>query len=32
MAVFQAVESFRLFTGITPDAERMLRHFKSMGD
>jgi shikimate dehydrogenase len=31
MAVFQAVEAFRLFTGITPDAERMLRHFASMG-
>jgi len=27
MAVFQAVEAFRLFTGITPDAERMRRHF-----
>ena len=25
MAVFQAVEAFRLFTGIAPDAERMLR-------
>jgi shikimate dehydrogenase len=31
MAVFQAVEAFRLFTGITPDAPRMLRHFASMG-
>jgi shikimate dehydrogenase len=31
MAVFQAVEAFRLFTGITPDPERMLRHFASMG-
>ena len=31
MAVFQAVEAFRLFTGITPDAERMLRHFTSLG-
>lgn len=31
MAVFQAVEAFRLFTGITPDAERMSRHFSSMG-
>ena len=29
MAVFQAVEAFRLFTGITPDAERMLRDFAS---
>src|SRR4051794_7237585 len=31
MAVFQAVEAFRLFTGITPDPQRMLRHFASMG-
>lgn len=31
MAVFQAAEAFRLFTGITPDADRMLRHFASMG-
>jgi shikimate dehydrogenase len=31
MAVFQAVEAFRLFTGVTPDAERMQRHFASMG-
>ena len=31
MAVFQAVEAFRLITGITPDAARMLRHFASMG-
>jgi shikimate dehydrogenase len=30
MAVFQAVEAFRLFTGIVPDHERMLRHFASM--
>jgi len=30
MAVFQAAEAFRLFTGITPDAERMLQHFGSM--
>ncbi len=27
MAVFQAAEAFRLFTGITPDAERMRGHF-----
>ncbi|MFD7919382.1 shikimate dehydrogenase [Streptomyces sp. NPDC059740] len=27
MAVFQAVHAFELFTGATPDAERMLRHF-----
>jgi len=31
MAVFQAVEAFRLFTGIAPDADRMQRHFASMG-
>jgi shikimate dehydrogenase len=31
MAVFQAVEAFRLFTGLTPDPERMLRHFAAMG-
>lgn len=31
MAVFQAVEAFRLITGVTPDAERMLRHFASFG-
>jgi shikimate dehydrogenase len=30
MAVFQAVEAFRLFTGVVPDHERMLRHFASM--
>lgn len=30
MAVFQAAEAFRLFTGITPDAERMRQHFASM--
>jgi shikimate dehydrogenase len=30
MAVFQAAEAFRLFTGITPGAERMRRHFASM--
>jgi quinate/shikimate dehydrogenase (NAD+) len=30
MAVFQAAEAFRLITGITPDADRMLRHFASM--
>ena len=27
MAVFQAVEAFRLFTGHAPSAERMLAHF-----
>ena len=31
MAVFQAAGAFRLFTGIEPDAERMMRTFKSMG-
>ena len=31
MAVFQAVEAFRLFTGIAPDAQRMQCHFASMG-
>jgi shikimate dehydrogenase len=30
--VFQAVEAFRLFTGITPDADRMRRRFTSMGE
>jgi shikimate dehydrogenase len=30
MAVFQAAEAFRLFTGIAPDTDRMLRHFASM--
>ncbi|WP_210495139.1 shikimate dehydrogenase [Microvirga antarctica] len=30
MAVFQAVGSFRLFTGREPDAARMLRHFSEM--
>ncbi len=30
MAVFQAVEAFRLFTGVIPDTERMLRHFTAM--
>jgi shikimate dehydrogenase len=31
MAVFQAAAAFRLFTGREPDADRMLRHFRSMG-
>ncbi|MBD0271736.1 MAG: shikimate dehydrogenase, partial [Acetobacteraceae bacterium] len=26
----QAVGAFRLFTGLEPDAERMLRHFREM--
>jgi shikimate dehydrogenase len=30
MAVFQAAEAFRLFTGVTPDTERMLRHFAAL--
>jgi shikimate dehydrogenase len=30
MAVFQAAAAFRLFTGVTPDAERMLRCFAEM--
>lgn len=30
MAVFQAVEAFRLFTGATPQADRMLAHFAQM--
>ncbi len=30
MAVFQAAESFRLFTGKAPDPERMLQHFMTM--
>lgn len=30
MAVFQAVDSFRLFTGVEPDADRMLRHFAEL--
>jgi shikimate dehydrogenase len=30
MAVFQAVEAFELFSGVAPDADRMMRHFTSM--
>jgi shikimate dehydrogenase len=30
MAVFQAADAFRLFTGREPDRERMIRHFESM--
>jgi shikimate dehydrogenase len=30
MAVFQAAEAFRLFTGRRADADRMLRHFETM--
>jgi shikimate dehydrogenase len=32
MAVFQAAEAFRLFTGIPADAQRMWRQFVAMGD
>ncbi len=32
MAVFQAADAFRLFTGLEPDAERMLRHFSALPD
>ncbi len=32
MAVHQAVEAFRLFSGLEPDAARMRRHFLSMGE
>ena len=30
MAVFQAVDAFRLFTGLEPDADRMLAHFATL--
>jgi shikimate dehydrogenase len=30
MAVFQAVEAFRLFTGRQANVERMLRHFAAI--
>jgi shikimate dehydrogenase len=30
MVVFQAADAFRLFTGVEPDADRMLRHFDSL--
>ena len=30
MAVFQAVDAFRLFTGVEPDADRMLAHFAGL--
>jgi shikimate dehydrogenase len=30
MAVFQAVKAFELFSGVAPDARRMLAHFQSM--
>jgi shikimate dehydrogenase len=28
--VFQAAEAFRLFAGVAPDPERMLRHFADL--
>jgi shikimate dehydrogenase len=28
--VYQAADAFRLFTGRTPDADRMLRHFATL--
>ena len=30
MAVFQAVKAFELFTGLTPDAVRMQKHFGAL--
>ena len=30
MAVYQAVDAFALFTGVTPDADRMIRHFAEL--
>ena len=30
MAVFQAVKAIELFSGVVPDAQRMLEHFQSM--
>jgi shikimate dehydrogenase len=30
MAVFQAVMAFELFTGVSPDADRMLQHFQQL--
>jgi shikimate dehydrogenase len=30
MAVYQAVDALRLFTGLEPDAERMLAHFQTL--
>lgn len=32
MAVYQAVDAFRLFSGITPDPARMREHFLAQGD
>jgi shikimate dehydrogenase len=30
MAVFQAADAFALFTGVQPEADRMLRHFEAL--
>jgi shikimate dehydrogenase len=30
MAVYQAVDAFRLFTGLEPDPDRMLAHFTQL--
>lgn len=30
VAVFQAVEAFRHFTGVAPQADRMLAHFRQL--
>jgi shikimate dehydrogenase len=30
MAVYQAVDAFRLFTGVEPDADRMVAHLQSL--
>ena len=30
MAVYQAVQAMRLFTGVEPDAERMRGHFETL--
>jgi shikimate dehydrogenase len=32
MAVFQAADAFRLFSGTEPDVEPMLQHFAEMTD
>ncbi|MDR7304301.1 shikimate dehydrogenase [Haloactinomyces albus] len=32
MAVYQAADAFRLFTGIEPDADRMLGHFDTLAE
>jgi shikimate dehydrogenase len=30
MAVYQAADAFRLFTGLEPDADRMLEHLSGL--